>query len=310
MRNAAAAISIVIPTCNGAATLPTLLEALRRQRIDRAVEIIAVDSGSTDGSTALLRQRVDRLITIGAREFDHGLTRNLGIEHASGALVVLIVQDALPANDQWLAALTAPLVTDPSLAGTYARQLPRPGASGLARHYLSRSPVSLDRPRTHEHLSVEALASLTPPARLTACTFDNVCSCIRRSVWVEHPFRSAPIAEDLIWAKEVLLAGYRLAFAPAAEVFHSHDRSVRYEFVRTYQLHRPLNELFGLKTIPATPDLVRAIVSSSVLHLRYRKTPSAVSASRAAALALAWPLGQFLGAKAANRRRGSGHPPA
>ena len=39
-------------------------------------------------------------------------------------------------------------------------------------------------------------ARLDPMGRLDRCAFDNVCSCIRRDVWVAHPFRSTPIAED------------------------------------------------------------------------------------------------------------------
>src|SRR5258706_3261125 len=89
-------VSIVLPTRNGAATLPDLLAALARQRTSVPLEIVAVDSESTDGTIEILRPRVDQLISIPAATFDHGLTRNLGIERASGELVVLLVQDALP----------------------------------------------------------------------------------------------------------------------------------------------------------------------------------------------------------------------
>ena len=105
-------VSIVLPTRNGAATLPAVLDAISRQQVDFPFEIVAVDSSSTDGTVDLLRGRADRLISIPRDEFDHGLTRNLGIEHASGELIVLLVQDALPASDSWLAALTAPLIAD------------------------------------------------------------------------------------------------------------------------------------------------------------------------------------------------------
>src|SRR5262249_44175789 len=105
-------VSVVLPTRNGADTLPAVLAAIRRQRADLAVEIVAVDSSSTDGTAELLRRSADRVVSIAADAFDHGLTRNLGIEHARGELVVLMVQDAEPASDRWLAALTAPLLTD------------------------------------------------------------------------------------------------------------------------------------------------------------------------------------------------------
>jgi len=298
-------VSIVVPTRNAMATLPALLEALRRQRIDLPFEIVAVDSASTDGTADLLRQRADTFTEIPAAAFDHGLTRNLGIEHARGALVVLLSQDALPASDDWLAALVAPLLEDRTIAGAFARHRPRDDASAITRSYAARAAVASPVGRT---LAIDraAFSALGPMARLERCTFDNVCSCIRRSVWIEHPFRATPFAEDLEWARDVLLSGYRLAYAPQALVIHSHDRSARYEFARTCALHRRLFELFELRTIATLPRLARAIASSIVLHLRCRRqaAPDAGAAgtvARALALAVAWPLGQYVGGLSAAR---------
>jgi rhamnosyltransferase len=291
-------VSIALVTRNGIATLPDLLEAVSRQRVDFAYEVVAVDSGSTDGSAELLARKVDRLFTIAPRAFNHGLTRNAAIEQARGELVVLLVQDAVPANDSWLAALTGPLLADARLAGTFARQRPRADASPLTRLYLERAAVAREEPRTAAPLTSVQLAALAPMDRLGRCTFDNVCSCIRRSVWTEIPFRETPIGEDVEWAKKVLLAGYALAFTPAAVVAHSHDRSAAYEFDRTRTLHRRLFELFELRTIPTLSLLVRAMATSLVLHLRVQHGPIG-AAARGVALAVAWPLGQYLGARAA-----------
>ena len=292
----AAGISIVIPTFNGAGTLPALLDALWSQRTATPLEIIAVDSGSTDGSVDLLRSRVQQIINITPEQFDHGLTRNLGMERASGEFVVLIVQDALPTSEGWLEALTAPLRADPTIAGTFARQLPSPGASALTRHYLARWAASSDTAWTSRIEDRAHYETMTPVERLLFCTFDNVCSCIRRSVWAQQPFRATPIAEDLEWARDVLLAGHALAFVPSAEVHHSHERSARYEFQRTRILHDRLHALFGLRTIPTRSALARAILSSLGVHLRCEwRAPARWP--RACALAFAWPLGQYLGAR-------------
>ena len=100
-------ISIVIPTRNGMATLPALLDAVDRQRVDASVEMIAVDSGSTDGTPGLLAARKVRVTHIQPEAFNHGTTRNQGVREARGDLVVLMVQDAVPASDTWLDALIA-----------------------------------------------------------------------------------------------------------------------------------------------------------------------------------------------------------
>ncbi len=329
-------VSVLLLTWNGAGSLPGVLSALRSQDVSFPVELVAVDSGSSDGTTALLRHRVDRLIEIPEAEFNHGTTRNLGIEACRGPLVVLLAQDAEPASPSWLARLAAPLLgteaKNPAaghavgtvhsagaaetggepdlLAGTYARQIPRPSASAVTRAYLARHAAAAAPPRLQRLDGPAALEAMTPADRLAACAFDNVCACIRRSVWQEHPFPAVPIAEDVAWARSVLLAGYRLAYVPDAAVIHSHDRPAGYELKRAYLVHQQLRRLFGLATIPTRLHLARAVGLSLLAHTRWTLGDPARTAGarlaqlpRALALAVAMPLGQYLGAKSADTGR-------
>jgi rhamnosyltransferase len=244
-------------------------------------------------------------VSIAANDFDHGRTRNLGIERSTGRFVVLMVQDALPASDGWLAALVAPLLQDHRIAGSYARQQPTPDASAITRYYAARALASSDKPRVMA-IDRATYATLHPMERLDVCTFDNVSSCIRRSVWQSHQFKPTAIGEDLEWARDVLLAGHRLAFAPDAVVIHSHDRSASYELARTYVLHHVLFRLFGVRTIPTLGRLARAVGSSIVLHLKSISLGPAGrrgvrECCRTLGLAVVWPLGQYLGALTAAR---------
>ena len=82
------------------------------------------------------------------------------------------------------------------------------------------------------------------------------------------------------------------------------------QLARTYLLHHRLFELFGVRTIPRARDLVRAIASSARLHLRCERTARAAGQGaagvwRALGLAVAWPLGQYLGGRSASK----GHKP-
>jgi len=297
--------SVVIPTRNGAATLPELLQVLWKQRTNGSVEIIVVDSGSTDGTIELLQPRVQSLIQIPPHEFDHGLTRNLAIERARGEFVVMLVQDALPVGDTFLESLAAPLARDPRVAGTFARQQPRPDASAITRHQLHNWVASRTDAHTSELPNGRAqMDAMAPMERLIFCAFDNVASCIRRSVWERLPFKSTPIAEDLAWSRDVLLAGHAIAFVPDAVVIHSHDRGAVYEYRRTRVLHEQLYELFGVQTIPEMSGLIRAVASTSVSHARL-ELASPRRWPRALTLALAWPIGQFVGGRRARRRSGS-----
>lgn len=295
-------VSVLVLTFNGMPTLHVLLDRLAGQRVDFPFEVVAVDSGSRDGTVELLKRRIDRVIEISPEQFDHGLTRNLGVGQCRGELVVLLVQDALPGSETWLAELTRPLFADERVAGTYARQIARPDASAVTRYYLNGWMVSTCEPRVSYVERAEQFFALPPIDRFRLCVFDNVCSCIRKSVWERYPFQQTPIAEDLAWAKEVLLAGHRLEYVPSAIVVHSHERSARYELERTYLVHQRLCALFGLKTIPTALKLARAVLVMLPIHMRClarspadRVRPREVL--RTIALAAAFPLGQYLGAR-------------
>src|SRR5262245_38167539 len=186
-------VSIVIPTRNGADTLPTVLDALARQRLEVPFETLAIDSGSTDGTVALLRRHGVKVLDISSDAFDHGLTRNLGLSLATGDLVVLLVQDAVPASADWLSDLMAPFDVDPLLAGTFARQEPSANAGAITRHYHESYLASSAVRRTATLGGDDTYSALAPAARLDRCTFDNVCSCVRRSVWERHQFQSTAI---------------------------------------------------------------------------------------------------------------------
>ena len=299
----APAVSVLLLTLDAMPLLPELLRRLGEQRIDAEVELVAVDSGSRDGTAELLAARVDRLIRIPRERFEHGGTRNLGVEACSGERVALLVQDALPASPGWLAELVAPL-GDARVAGAFSRQIPAPGASALARHQLA-GWVAADTAPRRVRLSRQEFAELAPLERLRACAFDNVSSSLRRAVWHEHPFPETPIAEDVAWGKQVLLAGFELAYAPASVVIHSHDRSLRYELARTRLLHAELQRLFGLETVGSLRELLRAIGATVPHHVRCLAADAAGGSAapgewlRVLGLAGVWPLAQYLGVRRA-----------
>ena len=99
------AVTVAIPVLNGARYLDEVLSAVRAQRIDRELEILVVDSGSTDGSLEIARRHGAVVHEIDAREFSHGGTRNRMMAMARGEHVAFLTQDATPAHDGWLAAL-------------------------------------------------------------------------------------------------------------------------------------------------------------------------------------------------------------
>jgi hypothetical protein len=85
---------------------------------------------------------------------------------------------------------------------------------------------------------------------------------------------------------------------------HSHERGARSELARTRAVHRELGALFALRTIPTRAVLLRAWAATLARHTRLAaRRPRELP--RALALAVAWPLGQYLGGLDCARTEGS-----
>lgn len=218
-------ISVIIPVRNGGDELRRCLDGIERQEVDREVEVVVVDSSSTDGSAELARARGARVHVIPVEEFNHGATRNLGAELARGDTLVFTTQDAHAADSRWLARLIAPL-EDETVAGVYGRQLAHDDATPPERYFLDFLYGERGR--------VQAAGA---PAELSMDTtlFSNVNAAIPRRVWERFPFvDDIVMSEDQEWARRVLLAGYRLVYEPEAVVRHSHAYTLRSAFRRFF----------------------------------------------------------------------------
>ena len=72
-------VSVVIPVKNGIDTLASCLDGIFGQTLRDKLEVIIIDSGSTDGTLDLLKKYPVRVYNLPPKEFNHGETRNLGV---------------------------------------------------------------------------------------------------------------------------------------------------------------------------------------------------------------------------------------
>jgi GT2 family glycosyltransferase len=214
-------VGVVIRTLNEAQHMARCLDTLRGQRGDHALDILVVDSGSSDDTLRIARERGARTIEIPPEEFHYSRTLNLGIEEVRGDIVLALSAHAIPVDDGWVRAMTTPF-DDPEVAGVTSRQVPWPGAPFREAHRLAETFGT--EPRTYAAGQRDVL-------------FSNAASAIRRSVWRDDPFTLAA-AEDLEWAARVVEQGWKIVYAPDACVFHSHDESPRALARRLIDLNR------------------------------------------------------------------------
>jgi rhamnosyltransferase len=219
-------LSVVIPVKNGGPDLKRCLGAIADQEVDEDVEVIVVDSGSSDNSVSISHAYGAVVHKIDAREFTHGGSRNLGASIARGDVLVFISQDAFPTERDWLARLASPLREDPKLAGVYGRQIAHDGATPPEVYFLD----FLYGPSGRRQ-SASAYEELSMDATL----FSNVNSAIRRSAWSEAPFaEDIVMSEDQEWSRRVLLSGADLLYEPSAVVRHSHNYTLKAAFRRFF----------------------------------------------------------------------------
>ena len=241
-------VSLVIPTKNAGEGFRETLRAIRRQS-GVSVELVVVDSGSTDGTVGLAVEYGARTISIPPESFNHGETRNLGLRNTTAEYCVMMVQDALPRDDECLRNLIAPF-SDDRVVGVAGRQIPRPDADLVGRwdvewgdRFLGQQFQVREVPRWEDFLTWDY------ETRLRTAWFNNVCSAVRRRFWEKQPFRAVSFAEDLDWAVRALAAGYRIVYNPSACVLHSHSRPAAYRLKRFYVAEKITRSLLQAQPI-------------------------------------------------------------
>ena len=249
-------VTVAIPVRNGGRLLGEVLEAVRAQRLDRPVELLVADSGSSDGSDALARRCGATVMPV--EGFSHGGTRNDLMRRASGAHVAFLTQDATPADDRWLERLLAAFDLADDVGIVYGPYRPRPGAPvavtrELGTWFASLSPDGeprVDRTRSPNGPSAETF-------------FTDANGCVARHAWERVPFRPVPYAEDQALAVDMLRAGFAKVYVPQAAVVHSHEYGPVDQFKRSFDEWRGLREIHGWVE-PARPLGVLMGVQSRV----------------------------------------------
>lgn len=243
--------TVFIPTWNGGAQFEALLRKVMAQKTDFDYEVLIIDSGSRDGTLPFIRQFPEiRLIQIPNTEFNHGLTRNRAVREARGEIVALLTHDAEPWDEHWLQSLVDNF-DDPDVAGAYCHQLPREDCNPFQRERLKGWTAGSGTPVRRRLADKSRWDSMHPFERYQLIAFDDVASCVRKSVMDEVPFEKRQFGEDVAWGKAAILAGHIIVMDPRSVVIHSHNKPIWYEFKRVYLDHQNLFSLTGLHCIPS-----------------------------------------------------------
>lgn len=203
--------TIVYLTKNGGPLFRESLDAVLSQEAPFEFEVIAVDSGSTDGTLETLRARRVRVYSISPDEFNFGLTRDYGFSLAKGEVVIAISQDAVPAGNVWLKELVSPF-EDPSI---------------VAVQGLEDIPSGVDAFYWHKaRLFYYTRECMNWIEEYNGIGLSFVCCAVRKSVWEKNRLGPVEMSEDKVFQKKLSGKGERIMLQEKAVVFHSHQYGI------------------------------------------------------------------------------------
>ena len=198
--------SLVIRAYNESAHLPRLLEGISQQTV-KDVEVILVDSGSTDSTVAIAESYGARVVHIRPEEFTFGRSLNLGVREATRDLVVIASAHVYPVYPDWLESLLRPF-DDPQVGLVYGKQ---------------RGPDFAKF--SEQQIFHQWYPDASQPRQPTAFC-NNANAAIRKSLWERNPYdESLTGLEDLAWAKWAKEQGGEIAYVAEAEIVHVHNET-------------------------------------------------------------------------------------
>ncbi len=205
--------SIVIRAYNESIHLPRLLEGIRQQTV-KDVEIILVDSGSTDSTVSIAESFGGRIVRIPSAEFTFGRSLNFGVRAARREFIVIASAHVYPVYPDWLETLLRPFENQ-QVALAYGKQR-GPDFAKFSEQQIF-------------HQWYPDASNLNQPTAFC----NNANAAIRKSLWEKNPYDETLTGlEDLAWAKWAKEQGYAIAYAAEAEIVHVHNETPRGVFNR------------------------------------------------------------------------------
>jgi rhamnosyltransferase len=243
-------VSIIIRTKNEEKFIGNTLDVLFSQTY-RDVEILIVDSGSTDKTLEIAKKYPVIIYEIKPEDFTWGYSLNYGFQRAKGEYVVCLSAHSLPLSEEWLDILIAGFDGD-NIAAVMCNTLPWPDCNPFDRRGLLKK-FNIPKQEIPED----------PPF-----IFGNVSSAIRKSVWEKVHFdETLSYCEDEDWLRTVRKLNYRVMYEPGAKVYHSHNETLKQIYKRTYQFAFAAQKL-KLQKLTA-PNIMYDLIAGTAYDMVY-----------------------------------------
>lgn len=256
-------VVVVIPTKNPGGIFREVVRSVLGQVASFEFEVLIIDSGSIDGTLEYIESLQDKRIRLHQIEptcFGHGRTRNLAISLTDSEYVAMITHDACPVKNSWLENLVSMADSNARIAGVFGRHIAYSDANLFTKHELE----------IHfKGFSDNPIVSMDDPLRYAGDIgyrqylhfFSDNNALIRRAVWESIPYPDVDFAEDQLWAKSIIEAGWLKAYSDEAAVFHSHEYSLIERLQRSYDESFAFFTLFGYCLSPSILAMIKSCIA-------------------------------------------------
>lgn len=219
---------LIVPTLNAGGEWLTWLEAFNSQTC-KPDQLLVIDSSSTDKTANLAKESGFSVDVIKRGEFNHGGTRQYGLDVLDDIdVVVFLTQDAVLSGVDSLCNIIEPF-SDQTVAAVCGRQLPRKLAMPIEAHA-----------RLYNYSSTSFSRSINDVGEFGLKTAFISNSFAAYRVTALHEVGGFPddviFGEDMFVATKLLMHGYDIAYAADACVYHSHDYSLWQEMKRYFDM--------------------------------------------------------------------------
>ncbi|MDO4976562.1 MAG: glycosyltransferase family 2 protein [Eubacteriales bacterium] len=222
-------VHVIIPTYRPDHKLDRNLKMLKKQTLQPDKILLINTEESLFHSEVFDTLPQGEIIHIKKSDFDHGGTRNQAAAMCDCDYMVLLTQDAIPADEHLIENLIRPFEEDEKVCAAYGRQM-----ADWKDNPVEAYTRIFNYPKESRIKSKEDLDTLG--IKTFFCS--NVCSAYRKSVYDAmggFPLHTI-FNEDMIFASRLIEAGKKIAYVADAKVWHWHNYTAWQQLTRNFDL--------------------------------------------------------------------------
>ncbi len=257
-------IHVIIPTYRPDGKLDRNLTMLKKQTVQPDKILLINTEESLFHSEVFETLPQGEIIHIKKSEFDHGGTRNRAAAMCDCDFIVLLTQDAIPANEHLIENLIRPF-EDPEVCVAYGRQMADWKDNPVEAYTRIFNYPKESRIKSKEDLPVLGIKTFF-------CS--NVCAAYRKSVYDSmggFPLHTI-FNEDMIFASHLIENGKKIAYAADAKVWHWHNYSAKEQLTRNFDLAVSQVDAGGLfETVRSESEGIRLVKNTMAFFIKKGK---------------------------------------